>query len=538
MRAPCDAATVLKALEAATARLAERVEHVNQLNVYPVPDGDTGTNMLHTMRAALAAAREAEQSMGAILAAAAHGALMGARGNSGVILSQIIAGAKAALADAKAVDAARAVTAFAKGREMAYQAVANPVEGTILTAIREVAEAVRGQEGRPLGALLDRALAAAREATARTPDLLPVHKRAGVVDAGAQGLVYVLEGAADLVNGRAARTYRGETPAEQPRRAVRATGDEWGYDVQFLVPEPKRAPRELRDEMLRFGLDDPSLSCVLVVGDESVVKVHVHTKAPHEILRIGLSAGTLRDILVESLDEAAAERERATGVALTRAEVEALPLAALAVVSGAGLAEICRSLGAEPLAGGPTANPSVEDILRAIERSRGERVLVLPNDANVQLAAERAAREALKPVTVVPTRTMAQGLAALALGFDAHGDLGAVAAKMEEAARSVRTLEVTRATEDRDVGGVKVRAGEHLALVDGSLVGTGPSAEEALGIAAGEVGSAELCTLYLGAEADEAGARKARSLLEETLGCEVEVKHGGQPHYPYIVSAE
>lgn len=536
----CDGAAVLRALEAAAARLAARVDHVNQLNVYPVPDGDTGTNMLHTMRSALAAARRVEGGAGAVLAAAAQGALMGARGNSGVILSQILAGAKNALAHRDRIERGHLAGAFTQGQELAYRALVEPVEGTILTAIREMADAVARSPRGTLAELLDRALAAGREATARTPELLPVHKRAGVVDAGAQGLTYLLEGVADLVSGRVHEVA--PLAAEEPARTAAGAAGEglgavWGYDVQFLLPSPTRTVAALREEMLRFGLEDPTLGCVLVVGDESFVKVHVHTRRPDEILRIGLGAGQIRDVVVENLDLMAAERERATGVTVSAEDVASRPLAAVAVCSGPGIAAVCRSLGAVPLSGGPTLNPSVEELLGAIERAPGDAVVVLPNDANVLLAAERAAGEVRKPVRVIPTRTMAQGMAAL-VAFDPQGELEAIAAAMERSAQSARTLEVTRAVRDANVGGVAIRAGEHMALVDGRVVGGAATAEEALAVAARAVARAELCTVYRGADVGADRVERARSVLRETLGCEVEVVEGGQPHYPYIVSTE
>src|SRR2546428_5368253 len=240
-----DAAALLRATEDGETRLAARVDQVNRLNVYPVPDGDTGTNMLHTVRAAVVAARRAvDGGAGALMAAAAHGALMGARGNSGVILSQIVAGVKVAFAERDVVGTAELVDAFVKGRELAYQAVPQPVEGTILTAIRMMADAARAAPAEDVGEILDRAAAAGRTAVAKTPDLLPVLKRAGVVDAGAQGLVYIIEGMADMVAGRATtveRTTEGEAAlvaaaAAEPRPDL--AGGEWGYDVPDLVARP------------------------------------------------------------------------------------------------------------------------------------------------------------------------------------------------------------------------------------------------------------------------------------------------------------
>ena len=536
-----DSTALLRALEAAEARLAQHMDEVNQLNVYPVPDGDTGTNMLHTMRSAVASARRADLGVAEVMAAAAHGALMGARGNSGVILSQIFAGAKLAFAGREVVSGAEIAAALAKGRELAYQAVVQPVEGTILTAISAMAETVRGKENEDVGSLLDRAVAAGKDAVRRTPDLLPVLKQAGVVDAGALGLVYVIEGIADLVAGRPVELDRSalisaEAHAARPL-APTGAGPSWGYDVQFLVPEPSRSPAALREEMLAYGLEDETLGCVLVVGDESVIKVHVHTQQPHEILRVGLSAGRLRDVVVEDLDAMAAERERATGVTISQEDVALRPLAVVAVVSGDGFAAVCRSLGAMPLRGGPTQQPSVEELLRAIERAPGRSVILLPNDKDVLPAALRAAEAATKTVRVVPTRTMAQGMSAL-VAFDAQGELARVAPAMEDCANAARTLEVTRAVRAATIDGVKVRAGDHMALVDGKLVGTGRTAEEALVVAASRVERCELCTIYVGADVDEERTRDASEVLRDSLGCEVEVVQGGQPHYPYIVSTE
>lgn len=534
-----DHAALLRAFEAGEARLAANVDHVNRLNVYPVPDGDTGTNMLHTMRSAVLAARRAEGTVADVAAAAAHGALMGARGNSGVILSQIVAGAKSALAGKRVACARDIVASFATGRDLAYQAVSRPVEGTILTAIRAIADAVTAGDDDDLASMLDRAVAAGRDAVKRTPDLLPVLKHAGVVDAGAQGLVYIVEGMADAVAGRVSEAERfAASGGEAAALDLGApTGGDWGYDVQFLVPSPSRSVRELREEMLRYGLSDPTLSCVLVVGDESLTKVHVHTNEPHEIIRIGMSAGRIRDVVVENLDAMVAERERATGVVVSLRDEEVRPLAAVAVVSGEGLAKVCRSLGAAAVRGRETPRPSVEEILRAIEDAPGESVIVMPNDKDVIPAADRAASEAKKPVRVLRTRTMAQGVAAL-VAFDPQGELEGVAKLMTEAAAAARTIEVARAVRDAEVDGVRVAAGEHMALVDGRCVGTSARALDALALAARAVGRVELCTVYLGADADAGDGDAAKRVLHDACSCEVEVVDGGQPHYRFIVSAE
>lgn len=540
MTAECDGAIVLRALEAAEARLARQVDEVNRLNVYPVPDGDTGTNMLHTMRSAVGYARKVEETgAGAVMAAAARGALMGARGNSGVILSQILAGAKTAFGSKELVGGEELVEAFQHGRQLAYGAISKPVEGTILTAISAMAEALLDGPGEKEGALLDAAVAAGREATRRTPELLPVLKRAGVVDAGALGLVYVIEGIADLANGRdvplASDEHADVSVAPAP---AAATGERsWGYDVQYLLLAPTRDVADLRAEMERFGLEDPSLSCVLVVGDETAVKVHVHTERPDEILRVGLSAGPLRDIVVENLDAMALEQEGRTGVSVTQADIEVRPLAAVAVVPGPGLARIFRGIGGHPLDGGPTRNPSVEELLDAIARAPGESVLLLPNDKNVLMAAERAAAEAAKPTRVVPTRNVSQGYAAL-LALEEHGDLAAVAEKMAGRAAEARSLEVTRASRDASLDDTAVREGQYMALLDGRCVAVAATAEDALEAGARAAGAAEIASIYVGADVEEARSREAAGRLRAVLGCEVEVEDGGQPHYPYIVSLE
>jgi len=296
--------------------------------------------MLHTIRSAVVAARRADPRSADRAAAAAYGSLMGARGNSGVILSQIFAGAKEAFVGLDDVGGVELANALAQGRDLAYQAVSTPVEGTILTAIREMAEAANTGSTDDVVAVFDRAVSAGRAAVARTPELLPVLKQAGVVDAGAQGLVYIVEGMADLVAGRVTAVERSADEeaavlADADHALPASSGGTWGYDVQFLVPSPTRGVRDLREEMLRFGLDDAGLSCVLVVGDDSLVKVHVHTRAPHEILRIGLSAGRVRDVVVEDLDAMVAARERATGVTVSATDVERRPLAVVSVVAAA-----------------------------------------------------------------------------------------------------------------------------------------------------------------------------------------------------------
>ncbi len=579
----CDGATLLRVLEAAALRLERSVDEVNALNVYPVPDGDTGTNMVHTMRSALDHAHAAQATAGTIAAAAAHGALMGARGNSGVILSQVLRGIKEGLAGKKTFTAVDIGRAFLEGRRLAFAAVTAPAPGTMLTLCDAVAGAIGPRTD--LGQLLRAALAAGEAALPRTRDENPVNKAAGVVDAGAYGLQLLLEGALSAVEESAAtsrvskgrpatlprvrqrRTARSREagkgrPARLPRsggvlprrstrnqrhddRLVRTPPPstspgvppqlpswEGAYDVQFLVKSPSRTAEQLRAEMLEFGAD-----CVLVVGDESLVKVHVHTRQPDQIVRIGLTGGRISDVVVEDLDAMTAEHERATGIVVPPPRPQAA-VGVVAVVPGDGFAAVARSLGATPLRGGATMNPSTEEILAAVRSVDARCVVVLPNDRNVVLAARQAAQLAERDVRVIPTQNVAQGMAAL-VAFDPAHPADVVTRAMEEVAHRVHGIEVTRAIRESVVDGERVREGEALALLDGRVVAHGDDEVAALCEAAGRLTDAEVLTLYSGAGVDAARVEYAAQRLRAACPrVAVEIVDGGQPHYSFIVSAE
>ncbi len=528
-----DGTTLLRLFETAAERLERAVDEVNALNVYPVPDGDTGTNMLHTVRSALTYARRAEQDLASIAGGLAHGALMGARGNSGVILSQVIRGVKEAVADAAALGPAELRNALALARRYANDAVTTPAPGTMLTVTAAIEEAAGGVTG-DVTKMLVRIVAAADAAVARTRQENPTNRAAGVVDAGAKGLYYLLEGALAAAQGRAIPTTRTTVaPAPSPT-TVAAEVSSWkgAYDVQFLVEHPSRPIGDVRGEMEGFGAD-----CVLVVGDESVMKVHVHTLHPDEIIRIGLSAGRIADVVVEDLDAMTAEHERATGIIVTpQAPVGGVGV--LAIVPGEGFAAVARSLGATAITGGATMNPSTEEILTAIRGVRARHVIVLPNDGNVILAAESARGLAEVAVTVIPTRNVGQGMAAL-VAFDPAADPVEVVGEMREVAERAHGIEVTRALRDSVVDGTAVRRGEAIALLDGRLVTHGDDEVAVLVDAARRLTDAEIFTLYSGAGVDDARVEYAAQRLR--AGCpraEVEVKVGGQSHYPFIVTVE
>ena len=540
----CDGTTLLRVFEAAAERLERGVDEVNALNVYPVPDGDTGTNMLHTVRSALKYASSAEPTLAGISAGAAHGALMGARGNSGVILSQIIRGLKETLASSDALSTRELQAAFKRARTFAHEAVTAPAPGTILTVTTAIEDAARDTTG-DLTAMLGRIVAAAGAAVKRTQDENPTNKAAGVVDAGARGLELLLIGALEELTGQRVA----ETPKDRTARAIEARPAaaahaqaegvaSWkgAYDVQFLVEHPSRPIGDVRKEMERFGAD-----CVLVVGDESVMKVHVHTLHPDQIVRIGLTTGRIADVVVEDLDAMTAEHERTTGIVVdapSQPARETSAVGVLAIVPGDGFASVAESLGAAAMRGGSTMNPSTEEILAGIRDARARHVIVLPNDKNVILAAQSAAKLAENTVTVIPTRNVGQGMAAL-VAFDPNKDPDTVAREMRDVAERAHGIEVTRAIRTTRIDAQDVRQGEAIALLDGRLVAHGEDEVSVLIDAAKKLSDAEVFTLYSGADVEETRVEYAAQRLRASCPrAAVEVVAGGQAHYPFIVAAE
>jgi DAK2 domain fusion protein YloV len=541
----CDGTTLLRVLESAAERLERGADEVNALNVYPVPDGDTGTNMLHTVRSALKHARAAEPTLAAISAAAAHGALMGARGNSGVILSQVIRGLKEGLANARTLGPDELRNILSLARTHAHDAVTVPAPGTMLTLTAAIADAAADASG-DVAAILDRLADVAADAVRRTQIENPTNKAAGVVDAGARGLQLLLIGAYEAVGGARRDVASGGAHPSPPVQRIAAAADapsghaqaegvaSWkgAYDVQFLIELPTRAISEVRREMEEFGAD-----CVIVVGDESVIKVHVHSLHPDQIIRIGLTAGRIGDVVVEDLDAMTAEHERTTGIVVEPPKA-ASDVGVLAIVPGAGFAQVAVSLGATPLRGGATMNPSTEEILAGIREANARHVIVLPNDKNVILAAQSAAQLAGQEVTVIPTRNVGQGMAAL-VAFDPHKEAHTVAQEMREVSERAHGIEVTRAIRATTIDGQAVREGEAIAIVDGRLVAHGDDDVAVLVDAAKRLSDTDVFTLYSGADVDASRVEYAAQRLRASCPrASVEVVAGGQAHYPFIVTAE
>jgi len=579
----CTGAGLLGAFRAAVASLEANVDEVNALNVFPVPDGDTGSNMLATVRAALAEAEALGEGAPAdrVAAAAAFGALMGARGNSGVITSQILRGIAEGLAGKSRFNTLDLANALDSGTKAAYGAVAKPVEGTILTVVREASgAAVKAAEREPdLDRVLAETVVAAQKAVEKTPSLLQILKEAGVVDSGGQGLYRLFEGAHRYVRGEAHERSTAVAPrpglsrpasaATAPAATASPDGEAgaFGFETMFLA---RARPGESLDVAAIRSYVDSIGESVLVAGDRNAVKVHVHNERPDLVLQYALGLGELSKISVENLDQQvegvresraaaftgdpeatpAEARDTATvsaagdggnGTGPTLADGEPVDLAVVAVTAGDGLAAIFRDFGVSRVVlGGQAANPSTGELLEAVNEVNARAVLVLPNNPNVVLAARQVAKLAGKPVEVVPTRNAAEGFAAL-LALDPGRTAAENAAGMTAAGRGIQSISVTEAVRDATIGGRKVRKGQTIALdPDDGLVAVDddPTAAVLTAIRTLRRGY-ELVTLYYGDGADLASTEAlARQIHDVAGGAEVEVVHGGQPHYRYLVSAE
>jgi DAK2 domain fusion protein YloV len=527
-----DGQELKQAMAGATAWLERQAAAINALNVFPVPDGDTGTNMTLTMRATVAAvAASPEHHLGKMAAAMAHGALLGARGNSGVILSQIIRGFAKAVEQESELDGAGLARALAGASKTAYAGIAQPVEGTMLTVIRRAAEAagMAAAAGSNFEQVLVAATEEARRAVAETPTQLEVLRQAGVVDAGGQGVYVILDGML--------RTLRGQAPAEaalapsEPVAATAFSGEQtYGYCTQYLIQGSKLDPAAVQRELEALG------DSLLVVGDDTLVRVHLHTFDPGAALQVGTRLGILRNVSVENMQlQHEVWREERQRVVPTPG------ISVVAVAAGEGFQELFRSLGVvEIVPGGQTMNPSAEELLAAIERAPTTDVILLPNNANILLAAQQAQKLTSRNVAIVPTRSLAEGVAAaLALRHDA--DLATNVEAMRDAAAAVTTGEITVAIRDATFDGLTIRQGQAMGLLDDQVVAVGDSVEEVFWLLLPKlhVEQASLLTLYPGEGGKLAAAQALAERVQERYPhLQVEVVPGGQPLYPYILSCE
>ena len=508
---------------------------IDDLNVYPVPDGDTGTNLTETARAIMDVLEVSTAADRAVLAKElTRAALMGARGNSGVIFSQILRGAAEALGEAGLLDAATIRRAFRAASDAAYRAVRRPVEGTMLSVIRELAEEAEDPRNADLepAALLKKLIERGEDALARTPDQLAVLKEAGVVDAGGAGLLEIVRGVSAALSGEPLPDAPAEDAHEAGIDAVHQELSEFRYCTVFVIEG-----EDLDAELLEAELDKLGDS-LLVVGDSSALKVHVHTDEPGKALAFGTAVGTIEGVEIANMHKQAEER--------TERILEAVPDPALtletgvvAVVPGAGNRRLFESYGAtRVIEGGQTMNPSTADIVAAIESTPATEVLLLPNNSNVILSAEQAAKLTDKPVRVIPSRSVPAGLAAI-VRYLPSLDAAQNEAAMLEALEQVATGEVTVASRDVELDGVDVRKGAWLGLADGAAVASSSDFEEVAFAVADRllVDGREVLTLLTGEEEPELEGF-LRRVQEQHPDVELDVQPGGQPHYPLLLSAE
>ena len=539
-----DGPTFKRALLGSLSWLAANHEEVNRLNVFPVPDGDTGTNMLLTLQSAVEDVKESNAAeVSKIAKLASHGSLMGARGNSGVILSQIFRGFARAVEGKGSLTPAELAVAFEEAANAAYRAVNKPTEGTILTVAREAGRAAATAAATPdasITRVIAAAAAGARAAVLKTPAQLQILRDAGVVDAGGFGLQLILDGMLKTVEetepaavGAAVAATRPASPASQVSLALPEGG--WGYCTEFLIEGNNLDTDLIRDQIEALG------NSVLVVGEPELVKVHVHTDDPTRVINLAGGYGKLLKLnvgdmstqhrrIIEAESDASAERTpRANGVGI------------VAVVAGRGLVEIFRGLGVDAIIeGGQTMNPSTQDMLTAIESVPYNEVILLPNNANVVAAAKQVVGLTKKKVHLVETHSVPQGVSAVvAFRPEQSGDANMRAMKAE--AERVQTIEVTHAVRDTRSNGLRVKKGDVIGLINQKLEFAGGDYADVVKKALGRLGpnEYELVTVYRGEQAsDDELAELESEIRSQYPGLEVEVQQGGQLHYPFILSVE
>ena len=548
--APVSGSGLLRAFRIGFERLEESRDTVNALNVFPVPDGDTGTNMYLTLRSGMERCPEGDAiSAGLVAQELAQGAFFGARGNSGVILSQFFKGFSDALEgrdECTGLDLSRALD---MARIASYGAVGSPKEGTMLTVIRRAAEAAmdRATES-DAASVLETAFKASCIALRNTPEQLPVLKEAGVVDSGGLGVVIILGGALESLAPDRSLAVAAETGLEsiiqdsmaslggasqsQDQGFVHSSLEaDWGYCTEFIISGENLALAEVRrycDEMGRS---------TVVVGDSKNVRVHVHMEDPGAAISYGVSLGSVSSVKIENMD--VQNVEWAAGHTTPAPSVGA-PLTVVAVAAGTGLAELFRESGCgHVIEGGQTMNPSVQQIMQGVQHAGAEQAIFLPNNKNIVLTAQQVAAND-PTVHVVPTSSIPQGVAAL-LAYNPLSSLEENLAAMSEVLPTVTTIEVTQAVRDTSVDGVEVRLGDYIALLDDKLVTTAESAEEALKETVKMVGvdSGSIVTIFRGGNADPDSAQACAEELETLApSLQVDQLYGGQPHYHYLASIE
>ncbi|CAG0999586.1 hypothetical protein ANAEL_02853 [Anaerolineales bacterium] len=537
-----DGQSLKRLIDAGLTWLRTNQQIVNSLNVFPVPDGDTGTNMVLTLQAAWNEVKDSgTRNLGEMAAMVSKGALMGARGNSGVITSQILRGFSRGVHEKATLDKETLVKAFGEARDTAYKGVVRPVEGTILTVIKEVAIATESALGSAQDTIeiLEVAVKAADEAVKNTPELLPVLKQAGVVDSGGKGLFFILEGMLRHVYGESLET---PTMAVQPLSTMDLQGAmeevEEGQDYEVVVDFVPSG--ELNLESF-YGKLEVMGTSIQVGEGEGMYRMHIHvpTEKRYEPIDYIMGIGTVTKVAIENLMAQMDDIQKSSQLQFT--PVEPGQIAVVVVSPGTGLSRIFASLGVAAIVpGGQTMNPSTQDILSSFENLPTDKVIILPNNKNIILAANQAKEVTVKQVAVVPTRTVPQGLTAM-LSLIPDGDLETVAEKMTKAIATVKTGEITVATRTVEIDGVKVKDGQVIALLDGKLVVSAETVEQGMLdlLEKADAADHELVTLFHGEGMTHAEANRMKDVIGQKYpNLEIEVQEGGQPHYQFLISIE
>ncbi len=541
---PINGQAVKRLVEAGLTWLRTNQQTVNALNVFPVPDGDTGTNMVLTMQSAWNEIKNlGHHSISDMASAVSKGALMGARGNSGVILSQLWRGVARGVQGRDVLDGPTLVRAFGEARDTAYKGVVRPVEGTILTVAKEVAVATQAalQSTQDPIEILEIAVKAADEAVKKTPDLLPVLKQAGVVDSGGKGLFFILEGMLRHVYGESLET---PTMTVQPISSMQMQDAmqevEEGQDYEVVVDF---LPSSDFDLQKFYGHLEQMGTSIQVGEGEGMYRMHIHVplEKRYEPIDYIMDIGTITKVAMENLLAQMDDIQKSKASRISFTKVEPGQIAVVVVSPGAGLSRIFASLGvAAVVEGGQTMNPSTQDILNSFENLPTDKIIILPNNKNIVMAANQAKEVTVKQVAVVPSKTIPQGLSAM-LSLHPDGELNAVSEKMTKALEHVRTGEITTATRSVEIDGVRVQTGQVIALLDGKLVASAGSVEEGCleFLEKANASEDELITLYYGQDTTHAEANRIADVIRQKYSSqEVEVQEGGQPHYQFIISVE
>lgn len=553
-----DAKLLSKMFLSGAKNLENKKEYINELNVFPVPDGDTGTNMTMTiMSAANDVSSLEEPNMEMLCKSISSGSLRGARGNSGVILSQLLRGFTKVVKEYDEIDVAIISAGFDKAVETAYKAVMKPKEGTILTVAKGVADKAselfeNGEED--LNSFFEQVIAYGNEVLQKTPDMLPVLKEAGVVDSGGQGLMEVLQGAYDAYLGKeivftiddATKTAASSTRKLNTEPQVEAD-IKFGYCTEFIILLDGKIFNVKMEDDFKAYLESLGDS-IVVVADDDVVKVHVHTNDPGLAIQRALKYGQLSNLKIDNMrlehhEKVIKMNEKAEAEAATKAtEAPKKPVGFVSVAAGDGLADIFRNLGVDYLIeGGQTMNPSTEDMLNAIDAINAETIYILPNNKNIIMAANQAAELTEdKHVVVVPTKTVPQGISAL-IGFIPDASEEDNIASMTDAIANVSTGQVTYAVRDTVIEGKEIHEGDYMGIGDKGILANGTDITKVIMDTIGEMTSddTEIISIYYGSDVDEADAEKiSATVSKEYPKCDVDLQPGGQPVYYYIISAE